>query len=128
MIKIYQRLSRSLCARNNCLLIDDDAAEKWSAVHQNTIDSILDTAPHGSGFDAGTQLSESSTPEKLIFTTAYHHMRNDMYDGWTEHLVTVTPSLQCGFKLKVSGKNRNAIKTYIDETFYSWLEGSCEAD
>ena len=45
------------------------------------------------------------------------HPETGMYDGWTEHTVTVRPSLQFGFRLSISGRNRNGIKDYIAEVF-----------
>ncbi len=64
------------------------------------------------------QRSEMSSGELLEFKTAFHHMdENGCYDGWTEHTVTVTPSLIHEFTVKVSGRDRNEIKSYIAETF-----------
>jgi hypothetical protein len=75
--------------------------------------------PHGAGFDAGTSLDESqSHADKVIFHTSFHHMNDaGYYDGWTEHTVTVTPSLIHGINLRVSGRNRNEIKDHIAESF-----------
>ena len=42
---------------------------------------------------------------------------NGMYDGWSEHTITVHPSLQFGFRLTVSGRDRKEIKDYLHETF-----------
>ena len=42
---------------------------------------------------------------------------NGYYDGWTEHTVTVTPSLQHAFSLRISGRNRNDIKDMMHESF-----------
>ena len=79
--------------------------------------------PSGSGIDNGTVIcSSSSTPDKVIFTTAYHHMNEGgMYDGWTQHKITVTPTFG-GIDIKVGGKNRNDIKDHLAETFYFSLE------
>ena len=48
------------------------------------------------------------------------------YDGWTDHVITVRPSLAFGFELKISGPNRNDIKEYIHDTFDTAL--SAEID
>lgn len=114
---LYRRLASLLQAARNC-----DAAKnaEWAARHRNTIrDLVKQHMPEGSGFDSGTELDEdASTPEKLVFTTSFHHMNDGgMYDGWTEHKVTVTPSLAFGYELRVSGRDRNGIKDYIAETF-----------
>jgi hypothetical protein len=79
---------------------------------------ISEYLPSGSGFDSGTSIDvEKTTEEKLVFSTAFHHM-NDLgyYVGWTEHRVTVRPSFY-GFDIKVSGRNRNDIKDHIAECF-----------
>ena len=78
--------------------------------------------PSGSGFDAGTKLLDKSTPEKLMFQADFHHMDdNGYYDGWTEHVVTVKPSLCFDIEISVSGRNRNGIKEYILDTFHHLL-------
>lgn len=136
-MKTYQKLASLLAAIANCEKTINTCpstvehvcdkclnAQKWIERHQNDIDLIMTMFPQGSGFDCGTSFEQLdnnhgvSTPEKLVFFTEYHHMdENGYYDGWTQHVITVTPSLQFGFKLKISGKNRNDIKDYIAECF-----------
>lgn len=96
----------------------DEWFEKWS----NRIDELMDMMPSGSGFDSGTKIDlYTSHAEKLVFTTAFHHMHESgMYDGWTEHTVIVTPSFS-GFNIRISGRNRNGIKEYIHECFSAGL-------
>jgi hypothetical protein len=85
---------------------------------------VKDYLPSGSGFDAGTTLDEgASSPDKLVFDTSFHHMdEHGGYDGWTEHKVIVTPSLAHGCDLRVTGRDRNDIKSYIGETFAHALD------
>lgn len=114
---LYRRLASLLGSADRC-----DAAKnaEWATRHRNTIrDLVKQHMPSGSGFDSGTELDEdASTPEKLVFTTSFHHLNDGgYYDGWTEHKVTVTPSLASGYDLRVSGRDRNGIKDYIAETF-----------
>lgn len=80
--------------------------------------------PSGSGFDAGTTLDETkSNGDKLVFNTSFHHMNAaGMYTEWTEHTVTVTPSLMFGRRIAVSGKDKNGIKAYIENTFGEALD------
>lgn len=121
-MKTYTELARALGALSRC---EQSGNKEWATKWQATIDDIVDSLPHGSGFDNGTKLDDSSTPEKLIFNTAFHHMNdNGMYDGWSEHQVILTPSLEMGYSLKVTGRNRNDIKEYIHECFSSVL---CES-
>lgn len=78
--------------------------------------------PSGSGFDSGTRfIFDGSKPSRLIFTTSFHHMNDvGMYDGWTEHRVTVIAEHD-GMEIVVGGKDRNKIKDYIAETFQQAL-------
>lgn len=114
---LYRRLASLLDSADRC-----DAANntEWATRHRNTLRALVKQhMPSGSGFDSGTKLDEdASTPDKLVFLTSFHHMNDcGMYDGWTEHKVTVTPSLAFGYDLRVSGRDRNGIKDYIAETF-----------
>src|SRR6185369_12291929 len=93
---IYKQIARTLAAVINCQAILDDPAgtegprsQQAAAAsdrHQARLDAILQTAPSGSGFDSGTTLDDSSTPERLKFNTAFHHMsEHGFYTGWTHH-------------------------------------------
>ncbi len=136
---LYSELASVVRARLNCdkKRISGGAqttdasrlADEWCNKHKDSIRQLLDDyMPHGSGFDHGTQLDlDASHGDKLVFTTAFHHMHESgMYDGWTEHTVTVTPSLLHGFHLRISGRNRNGIKEYISDTFHEALKTEIE--
>ena len=115
--KLYARLASLLASATRC---DETGNEEWGTRHRQTMrDLVKERMPSGSGFDAGTTMDEdASTPEKLVFNTSYHHMdEHGGYDGWTEHEVTVLPSLAYGFMVEVSGEDRNATNDYIAETF-----------
>jgi hypothetical protein len=92
-------------------------------VSEERLKRLIDSAPWGSGFDRGTNLEIADQKAgQLRFDTAFHHIDdNGTYDGWTEHVVTVKPSLAWGFELRVSGRNRDNIKEHIAERFDSWL-------
>lgn len=74
-------------------------------------------------FDKGTTLNvDKSTPQKLVFNTAFHHMNErGHYTKRTEHTVTVRPAFQ-GLDIRVSGRNHNDIKEYIEGCFDYCLE------
>lgn len=115
----HAQLAMAIDARRNCEARgNDEWLERWT----DTIAEIMDSAPSGSGFDNGTQLDEEkSNRSKLVFHTSYHHMNEaGYYDGWTDHTITVVPTL-VGTEYKVSGRNRNDIKDYIGDVFASWL-------
>jgi hypothetical protein len=86
--------------------------------------------PSGSGFDSGTTLDlDASHADKLVFQTSFHHMdENGYYDGWTEHTVTVTPSLRDRYHIRISGRNRNDIKEMIHQSFDVALETDVRYD
>lgn len=118
----YRHISGLISAIENC---KKSGNQEWLDKHMARLQGIVsDTAPSGSGFNNGTKLDlDASTPEKLVFSTAFHHMdENGGYDGWTQHRVIVRPSLMHDIVLTVSGRDRNEIKEYIDQTFDVWLK------
>ncbi len=116
---LFRHLSSKLNAAENCRKVGN----AWQARHEFVISQLVeDFMPSGSGIDTGTKLADESTSEKLVFTFGFHHMNeNGMYDGWTEHKAIVTPSLQFGYSLKITGRDRNGIKEYLHEVFHSAL-------
>lgn len=142
---LYSELSNLITARANC---NATLARISATANQNPLSSsydangihrasdlfdkhtsrieelVSDHMPSGSGFDSGTKLDlDSSHAEKLVFTTSFHHMNDaGMYCGWTDHTITVTPSLLNRYHLRISGRNRNDIKEYMHEVFSSALD------
>jgi hypothetical protein len=117
---LYSALASAVGARLRCKASGNT---EWYGKWEDQIESLVaEHLPSGSGFDSGTKLDlEKSHADKLVFTTSYHHMDEaGGYDGWTEHVVVVTPSFQ-GFNIRVSGRNRNDIKYCIDGEFHSAL-------
>ena len=114
--KLYATFASLIAARLNCVTAHND---EWFEKHSERIAELLEHMPSGSGIDSGTKINlNASSPEKLVFDTAYHHMNDaGMYDGWTEHTVIVTPSLAFGFNLRITGRDRNGIKEYLHEVY-----------
>ena len=126
--KLVERFASLLLAVENCRKAGNS---EWEKRHTETLDRLaVRFLPSGSGFDAGSSLMFSeSTPERLVFATSFHHMtEHGMYDGWTTHKVVVTPSLAFGFKLRVTGRDRNDIKDYIAEAFQDALSRETSTD
>jgi hypothetical protein len=114
---LYQVLANLIEARNNCI---DHGKSEWKDNHTDRIlDLVKEHMPSGSGFDSGTTIDlDASTAEKIVFHTSFHHMNEDgFYDGWTEHKVTVRPSLGRLINIRISGIDRNMIKEYMDDEF-----------
>lgn len=129
-MKIYQALARTIGARLRCLEWAEQGRDMTQAIqaHDEAIKTMMEDFPSGSGFDNGTEIDlDDSTGEKLVFTTAYHHMNDGgMYDGWTEHIVTVVPSLEMEYRLRIRGSDRNDIKDYIAEQFHACLDAEVQ--
>lgn len=118
----YQSLAAQLdiIARANGATV---IKQEWIDGAESRIELLMGNAPHGSGIDSGIQLDDSSTAQKLVFTFGFHHMNdNGMYDGWTYHTAIVTPDLQFGYRLKITGRDRNQIKEYLHEIISFWLD------
>jgi len=123
--KVYQHIAAALQAIENC---KRSGNTEWEVRHGETITALIRRyLPHGGGFDNGVKLDGASTPNRLVFDTAYHHMHDSgMYDGWSDHAVIVTPDLASGFDLRITGRDRNQIKEYIAECFHSGLSSDCD--
>jgi len=80
--------------------------EKFTDVARATHDKLLGHLPSGSGIDAGTKLEwDSSKPNCIRFSCGYHHMNDaGYYDGWTHHMIIVTPTF-AGFDLRITGRD-----------------------
>lgn len=111
---LYVLLASALDAKKRCDNLE--WFERWDDRISHLVRKHM---PSGSGFDSGTTLDEDrSTADRLVFATSFHHMNEaGGYAGWTEHTVTVRPSLIHGFHLTIGGRNRNDIKDYIAEVF-----------
>ena len=119
--KLYQRLSSTIGAKNRC---ETSNNQVWLEKHEKTIRDIMSTSPYGSGIDFGTTLLEDKCIEgkKLVFQVDFHHMDEmGMYDGWTSHTITIFPTFY-GIEIKISGRNKNEIKSYLYEVYSTWLE------
>lgn len=123
--KVYQRIAQLLTAVRGCRVAGNT---DWELKHEANLDSLVRThLPDGSGFDSGTQISlEKSTDNRLVFRTAFHHM-NDVgyYTHWTEHKVTVTPDLAFGFRVTVTGGDKEH-REYVAEQFHYRLSEETE--
>lgn len=121
--------------------------EEWRLKHHATLRWIeRQFLPSGSGVDSGTTIDDSlSGPSKIVLHLGYHHMDDvGVYDGWTEHTVTVRPTFT-GRDIRISGRDHNGIKEYLAEIIdcalgevcqridyarnsneYGWLDGADE--
>jgi hypothetical protein len=120
-MKVAQKIASTLAALQNCR---DNGNSEWLARHAETLATIeRNKLPSGSGVDSGTTVDvEGCTPDRLRFLVSFHHMNDcGMYDGWTEHVVTVRASLVHGLDIRVSGRDRDGIKDYLADVFQTAL-------
>lgn len=125
-MKLYQRIASLVAARLNC---EESGNTEWFRKHEERLNDIAkNTLPSGSGFDIGTAIDlDESGHERVVLRTEFHHMDDGgYYDGWTDHTILITPSLQFGFELRITGKNRNDIKDYIYQIFEQVLNEEIE--
>lgn len=118
MPSLAKQIAIAINARETCLKHGGNG--HWGDTWTERLNQIARSQlPSGSGFDSGTRIDlDASTEDKIVLTASFHHMNDGgFYDGWTEHRITVRPSLIHGFTLTVSGSNRNDIKDYIRQTF-----------
>ena len=89
---------------------------------EENIKKLEDFLPSGSGIDAGCKIDiENSGTKKVVITFGYHHMNeNGYYDGWTNHILTVYPTF-AGIEMEISGKDKNQVKDYLYDFFYTEL-------
>ena len=130
---VYQQIASSLDAMRNCQAHHAEPGKahltEWIDKHEERALTLTrDYLPSGSGFDCGTTLNvDASRDNKLVFETSFHHMdESGGYDSWTEHTITVRPSLTFTLDITVSGRDRNDIKDYIHEAFYMALRTTFE--
>jgi len=118
---LYVVIARLLMVHQNCV---NAGNLEWMERHEARIASLVkEHMPSGSGFDQGTTLDESSTPERLRFNTSFHHMDDSGgYCGWTEHVVSVRASIPFGIVLHISGRNVRDVKEYMHAVFRTALE------
>ena len=115
--KVYQQLATSYTAFLNCI---ESGNKEWEEKHEQTITDLCENSlPHGSGFDSGTSFDfDASKKNRLVLCTSYHHMdESGYYCGWSDHNVVVTPDLQSGFDLRITGRNVRDIKDYMYDIF-----------
>jgi hypothetical protein len=120
MTALYKALAQRLTAIAFNESKDSPESRVAASNHRSALSALVkEHMPSGSGFDSGTDIDlDKSNPDRLVFSTAFHHMNeHGLYCGWTEHRVTVRPSLTYAIELTVSGRNRNGIKDYAYDVF-----------
>lgn len=112
---VIQCLASHIVARLNSIKSNN---ADWIEIHSDRIEQIVkEFLPSGSGFDDGCKIDLAvSDADKIVIQTAFHHMKDGFYDGWTHHNVTIRPGFEA-VKMSISGQDRNQIKDYIYQSF-----------
>lgn len=121
-MRLYEAIAIARDSKENCIAAGNlEWAERWEDRLWRIERNFL---PSGSGFDNGSTIDRSATNAKrIVILTAFHHMNeNGYYDGWSEHVIRVTPNLARRFDMTISGRNRNEIKDYIGDTIHAALD------
>lgn len=117
--EVYKRIASLLVAIENCKKTGN---VEWQRRHRETIDELCrNELPSGSGFDCGTTLDDSSSPDRLVFNAPFHRMNDaGCYDGWVDIKVTIRASLAFGIDVKVMGireRRDPGLRDYVTDCF-----------
>jgi hypothetical protein len=98
---------------------------EWEQNHTEKLEQVVsEYLPHGSGLDGIVEVDiDKSSENKVVINIEYHHMdENGFYSGWTNHSIICTPSFIHGVDIRVTGVNKNDIKSYLEERFAEHLQ------
>lgn len=128
--KLYQLIAGSIGAIRNMQAKPGSHNAFGARIHSEALDQFDALLPSGSGLDCGVKIDrQRSKADRLVFTFSFHHMNEvGMYDGWSEHELIITPSLQFGFEQRITGKDRNDIKEYLYDVFRWALSDEIESE
>lgn len=117
---LFSNLATRIAAYHTCVKLKNT---EWAEKHFDEITDMCKHLPSGSGIDSGVSLQlGESTEKRIVFKFSYHHMNEDgYYDGWTEHILIVTP-LFGDFSLVITGRDRNEVKDYLFDLFNEVFE------
>jgi hypothetical protein len=122
MQTLIQAIMSTYEARENCV---KSGNQEWLARHAKRLRSLISLLPSGAGIDNGTKVIDIH-PNRVKLECDFHHMTDHgVYDGWTTHTIRILPDW-CGISIKISGRNRNDIKDYLHDVYYSALTAPVE--
>jgi len=126
--KLYQEMAALIGARIACYKSDDK--HEWYLKHTERLEKLLDFLPHGSGLDYTWHYDyNKSHSDKIVLTMSYHAMdENGFYSGIIDFTVKVTPSLQSGFNLLITGNfnEYQDVKDYLYDILYDAFDSVVE--
>lgn len=111
-MKWYEQMARTIAALNNSII---NKNYLWEDKYRKTIDELIKQLPHGSGIDSSWIIALTRS-DVLFFSNSFHAMNEQGgYEGWIDFTVKVSPSLQFGANIKITGTfgKRQEIKEYL---------------
>jgi hypothetical protein len=119
-------ISESIQARANCIKSKN---LEWKVKHESHLRLMQkENLPSGAGIDNGSKIDlDASTGSKIVILFDYHHMTEGMYDGWTHHKAIIRPAFE-GLDVTITGPNRNDVKDYLHDVFYTALMTAPKAE
>ena len=104
-MKLYQKIARV-------------ASQKYAMLKWEEFVMLQKLLPIGNGIEKECVISLKSTKKRIVIDTAYWHPNDNYETGlWTDHQVVITPSFEGEINIRVTGKNVDNIKEYINEVF-----------
>ena len=102
-MKLYQKIARVASQKNSL--------KKWEEFK-----SLQKLLPNGNLIrrEGGSMILLKSTETKIVIDTAYWHYETSR---WTEHQVVITPSFEGEINIRITGKNEDNIKEYLQDIF-----------
>lgn len=115
MTKTLIQAIASEVSRYRCVSAGDSTREAVAS-SLDSLDTLADMLPSGSGIDCGTKIDlENSTETCVVLALDYHHMDdNGFYCGWSSHQITITPAFD-GTALDIECTSNDADLTCVDE-------------
>lgn len=118
---VAEHISNTLEAMRTC---EQNGRTDWRNTWARVLGVLArEYLPRGAGIDNGTTINaDRSKPGRLVLDCEFHHMDgNGMYDGWTQHALTATPTFGRDVRIAVGGRDRNGIKDYLADVYQTAL-------
>jgi hypothetical protein len=120
-VPLYCAIAQLMATIERCKSPSANESQRaWVPQHEARLEHLIRCyLPSGSGIDSGTKLLvDECKSNRLVLQADFHHMdQHGSYSGWTEHQVVITPSLAYGAVIRITGRDRNAIKDYLADVF-----------
>jgi len=116
----YSRYASANNAMQYCI---KQGLEEMAGNWQEQLAGLIDDLPHGSGIDG--DWSHEFKNGKIILNNSFHVMDDaGFYDGWIDFAAVISPSLQFGADVSISGNfgKHQDLKGYLAEIIGEAIE------